>query len=231
MIRARRGAALLEVLVAAALAALVVASAVLLLQVQSGIAHRTTENSTRADAVRSALLTLSAEWRTLVPQRDIYALAGDSLTGRIFRGIAVVCARSANRTLVRYRGLRLPDPAKDSALQIGAEHSAAFTTAVADSGCAPAPREQVLSMDWTATPEIGSVWLLFESGGYHLGTYALRYRQRAESRQPITNEVFDHRNSGFQAVADSVTRSLDVRLGDRATGRTTRARIQLLNAR
>jgi hypothetical protein len=228
---ARRGAALLEVLVAAALASLVVTSAALLLQAQSSMAHRTTASSERTDAARSAMLTLSAEWRTLVPASDIYAIARDSLNARVFRGIAVVCRHTANRTVVRYRGLRLPDPAKDSALQIGPENTAALTTVAPDSGCAPAPREQVLSFDWTASAAVGSIWLLFESGGYHLGSYALRYRRGTEARQPITNEVIDHRRSAFQPMADSVVRSIDVRLGDRASGRAARTRIHLLNAR
>ena len=231
MIRLRLGAALLEVLVAAALAALVITSAGLLLHAQTRIAQRTSQTSELADATRSAALTLGAEWRTLVPQRDIYAVARDSVAGRVFRGSAVVCGHSAHKTLVRYRGLRLPDPAKDSVLQVGAETTASIISVASDTGCAVAPREQVLAFDWTAHAPIGSLWLLFESGGYHLGTHALRYRRGSESRQPITNEVFDHQRSAFRATADSVIRSLTVLLSDRASGRITSHGIRLLNAR
>jgi hypothetical protein len=231
MMRARTGAALLEILVAAALAALVVTSAALLLHAQSRAAHATTQHSERSDAARTALLTLAAEWRTLVPQSDIYGIAADSVAGRIFRGVAVVCASSATTSLVRYRGLRLPDPAKDSALELGLERTVAVTAIAADTGCTSGPGEHVLAVDWGVQPASGSMWLFFESGSYHLSTNALRYRRAPAGRQPITNEVLSDASSAFTTIADSVLRAVDVMLADRWSPRTARARIYLLNSR
>ena len=231
MIRARAGVALLEILVAATLASLVMASAALLLHAQGRIAQQILERSERSDAARSTLLTLAEEWRAVVPAVDIYAAAAESVATRIFRGAAVVCGHAPNKILIRYRGLRLPDPAKDSALQLAAESAVAFHTVAADSGCPRAPGEQVLAIDSVAGASRGSMWLLFESGGYHLSAHALRYRRGAESRQPITNQLFDDRGSAFAAIADSITRAFGVTLTDRSGRSVANARIALVNAR
>lgn len=229
--RARAGVALLEILVAATLASLVMASAALLLHAQGRIAHQMLERSERSDAARSTLLTLAEEWRAVDPAVDIYAVAAESVATRIFRGAAVVCGHTPGKTLIRYRGLRLPDAAKDSALQLAAESVVGFSTVAVDTGCAHAPGEQVLAIDSVATASRGSMWLLFESGGYHLSAHALRYRRGAESRQPITNQLFDDRGSAFAAIADSITRAFGVTLTDRSGRSVAKARIALLNAR
>ncbi len=230
MMRARAGAALLEIVVAATLAAVVMSSAALLLQAQSRLAHQILERSERSDAARSALLTLGQEWRTLAPSADIYAVAADSISTRIFRGLALVCGRAAHKTLVRYRGLRLPDPAKDSLLQVANGNVLAFTMVAPDSGCLPAPGEQVLAFDSTVASR-GIMWLLFEPGGYHLSTQALRYRRGADPRQPITNQLFDDRRSAFVTIADSITHAFSVTLTDQRSGSSLTGYIPLLNAR
>jgi hypothetical protein len=231
MMRARAGVALLEILVAATLASLVMTSAALLLHAQGRIAQQILERSERSDAARSTLLTLAEEWRAVDPAADVYAVASESVATRIFRGAAVVCGRAPNKTLIRYRGLRLPDAAKDSALQLAAESTIAFSTVAADTGCPHAPGEQVLAIDSVAAALPGSMWLLFESGGYHLSAQALRYRRGTESRQPITNQLFDDRSSAFAAIADSITRAFGVTLTDRSGRSVANARIALLNAR
>lgn len=231
MMRARAGVALLEILVAATLASLVMTSAALLLHAQGRIAQGILQRSERSDAARSTLLTLAEEWRALDPNVDVYAVASESVATRIFRGAAVVCGHAPNKTLIRYRGLRLPDAAKDSLLQLAAESAIDLSSVAADTGCPHGPGEQVLAIDSVAAAPRGSMWLLFESGGYHLSAHALRYRRGTGSRQPITNQLFDDRSSAFAVIADSITRAVGVTLIDRSAGRLASARIALLNAR
>jgi hypothetical protein len=178
------------------------------------------------------MLTLRAELRALSPGTDLRVIARDSVASRIFRGLAVVCGHRDERTYVRYRGLRLPDPAKDSAMQIGVENVFGLRALAEDStACVRAPQERVLSFSWAVAAPMGSMWLLFESGAYHISGNAVRYRRGAESRQPITNEVFDERSSAFTAVADSIVRAVGLLLNDRATGAAARTHIRLLNSR
>ncbi len=203
----------------------------MLLQAQSRIARDITMRSERNDARRAALAVLGTELRALAPA-DVHALSADSIAARIFRGHAVVCGFDASDTFVRYRGLRLPDPAKDSALQLGVENVVAVDGVRTDSSaCVRSTGEEVLAVRWAAPPRVGASWLLFESGSYHLSTYALRYRRAGDSRQPVTNEVFDDRRSAFAIVVDSVLRRLDVTLYDRYGTGVTRASLPLSNRR
>jgi hypothetical protein len=197
--RNRPGAALLEALVAALLGTLVTGTAVLLLQAQARIARNTSERSERNDALRSALAVLRAELTPLHPAHDVRAVAAESVATRILRGVAIVCALDGEQTYARYRGLRFPDTAKDSVLEVGVEQPVPVLSARADSASCPAREgESVLSFRVPARTPLGSVWLFFESGSYHLSSHALRYRRPGESRQPITNEVLDHAHSAFR---------------------------------
>ena len=90
-----------------------------------------------ADAVRTTDLVLSAELRRAgAPD---YVLGGDSVRLRAVRGAGPLCGRDGDAIRVRYRGVRQPDPRKDSALVIteadplGTAH--AVTGAAADPGC------------------------------------------------------------------------------------------------
>lgn len=228
----RDGAALVEALVATVLAALVAAAGTALLQAQSRVATNVTLRSERNDAARSALLTLQAELREASAVTDVHAVARDSIAARIFRGLAIVCAVREAQIYVRYRGLRLPDIVKDSMLQVGVENSADIeAVAPQNSGCSRNPDEVLLALVITESVAPGSMWLIFESGSYHLSGHALRYRRGSESRQPITNEVLDDRGSSFAAVGDSITRAVDVSLKDRYSISLRRSTIAVLNSR
>lgn len=227
----RAGSGILEVLVAALLGTIIVGLAVMLLQTQSVVARDATVRSERNDAMRSAFAILNAELRNIVPA-DVRAVARDSVVTRIFRGLGVVCGFNRPDVYIRYRGLRLPDPAKDSALQAGPDNVVAVAYVRADSsGCTRSPGDQLLAVRWTGEPRIGATWLIFESGGYHLSTHALRYRQGVASRQPITNEVLDDARSAFLPVADSVLRGIGISLHDRYVTSVVRGRLPLRNAR
>lgn len=230
MIALRAGYALTEVIVAGALSTVVLASAAMLLRSQNTLAVNISARSERNDAMRSGLLTLRAELHAVTPATDLRAVTRDSIASRIFRGIAIVCGYRAGNSYVRYEGLRLPDPAKDSALQIGVENAVTITgvTAAADA-CEQRPNEQVLSISWPISAPVGSMWMIFENGAYHLSTNALRYRRGTESRQPITNEVLRDRQSGFAGVGNPLIRLLQMSLTDRTTGATASDNLLLLN--
>ena len=205
----RSGSALLEVIVAALLGAIVTVTAVLLIQAQARIAHGTSERSERNDALRSALAVLHAELEPIQPAADLHAVSRDSVVARILRGLAVVCAQNDGRVYARYRGLRLPDPGKDSALYVGVEHAVPILSARVDTtGCVHAGNENVIAFTWPAAAPNGSVWLIFETGSYHLQNYALRYRRPGESRQPITSEIIDHRLSYFAGDSHAISATL-----------------------
>ena len=225
------GAALLETFVAAALGAMVATTGTALLRAQARIAEQTTLRSERNDAMRSALLTLHAELRALT-SADIRAVGRDSVAGRILRGVATVCGERDGRTLVRYRGLRLPDPSKDSASQVGVENVGALISVSAAAGaCVIQTGEETLAVALTTRASPGSMWLVFESGAYHLNGNALRYRRNGESRQPITSEVIDVKRSAFSTAPVSMTRALHVSLTDKRTAARAQMLIRLPNSR
>jgi hypothetical protein len=218
MMRARAGVALAEVLVAAVLSGMVLASSAMLLSGQNRLAVSITNRSERNDATRSVMMILDAEFNALLAEHDLRAIGRDSVASRIFRGVAVVCGFRSGWTYVRYRGLRMPDPAKDSVLQLGIENTAPVAPeSVSDDACPHRPGETVLGLTLPASPPmIGSIWLIFESGSYHLNSNALRYRRGAESRQPITNEVINDRASSFAALADTLVNGIRIQLAHRS---------------
>jgi type II secretory pathway pseudopilin PulG len=227
---ARAGMALVEVIVASVLSSIVLGSAALLLSGQSRLARSITDRSERNDATRSALLTMRAELRALKLPEDLRAVGRDSIAARIFRGVAIVCGFRSDWVYLRYHGLRHPDPAKDSLLQVGVENTAQLLSASPNNdACSHDRGETVFAVTLSTAAPIGSLWLLFESGSYHLSTNALRYRRGAESRQPITNEVINDRLSSFSIASDSA--SLGLLLRQRGNHAHVTDRILLPNSR
>ena len=227
----RAGAALLELVVAAVLSTIVAGAAVLLLQTQGTVGRMITIRSERNDAVRSAFAILRAEFRHHTAT-DVRAVARDSIAARVFRGIATVCGFRTPDIFVRYSGLRLPDPAKDSALQLGPERVFAIASARPDSSaCARTPADQILALRSNATARVGESWIIFESGSYHFSTNALRYRQAAGTRQPVTTDVFDDSRSAFAVVSTTSLLAIDATLYDRYQPSVQRVRHYLTNSR
>lgn len=196
------------------------------------------------EARRIALTVLTAELRYVEPRVDLLAVGRDSIALRAFRGTAIACAAAGSAVLVRYRGLREPEPAKDSVVAAGLERDppARPLTAsqTAASGCAHDARESLYR--WTLPappPPPGTLLLLFESGSYHLSTGAFRYRRGSAGRQPLTGEVFDDRAGGFRllgATGATVDRAveahaLDVVLVRRLPGALARGRAAAFRAR
>jgi hypothetical protein len=123
--------------------------------------------------------------------------AGDSLSIRAFRGVALVCeSDSASASLVvSFVGDRQPDPSKDSVLVVTADGQRsihALLRAVAAPGaCSRLEPEGAAAWQLDAPAPTGAVaGKLFERGSYHLSGSALRYRRGAGGRQPLTPEVW-----------------------------------------
>lgn len=212
----RYGHTLVELMVVLALAGLVAGAAAQLLHSQNVLARRTMERARQSESIRTTARVLLAETRWLNSERDVHSIAGDSLALRAFRGIAAVCASLANGTLVRMRGVRQPDPLKDSLLILrdtSFERAAALTAAVeATGGCSASPDETIQRITTPEPLQLGDVIAFFETGTYYLSGNALRYRLGREGRQPVTTELFDDRNTGFgwdsrAAIATLTTRA------------------------
>ena len=124
----------------------------------------------------------------------------DSVRLRSLRGWAVVCrVESDSIWIVGHRGLRAPNPLKDSVRVL--DRSGAWSTRVLSRADRVAPDwgECALATALSATTtfrlivsggqELSSRPLMlrvFESGGYHLDGGVLRYRAGSGPRQPLT---------------------------------------------
>ena len=195
----RAGYSAIELLIALLLGGLVSSAAIALLHGQSRLAHSMSDSADAAEALRTATQVLTAETRWLTPALDVRAIAPDSLSLRALRGSGVVCALDpAYGGIVRYRGLRDPDPSKDSVLiERGAntELSALVLGVVtAGSVCDSVP---AIKLAVNQPLVIGDVVIVFESGNYYLSGGALRYRLGAGGRQPVTAAVLDDARSAF----------------------------------
>lgn len=157
--------------------------------VQSGLARR----AETLAALRIARHVLRDEVRS---GDGTEAFGGDSVALRAYRGVGVVCAPAPGPRdlVVRVRGIRAPDPAKDSVAVVGAEGGTqVFALELRGPSSVPCPsvagegvEEWRLSGDVPGEPLVAR---FFERGSYHLSGAALRYRRGAAGRQPLTPEV------------------------------------------
>jgi hypothetical protein len=199
----RRGASLAELVVVMTVGGLLAALLFGLFSTQVRLAREVARRIDAADAVRVASHIIAGEVRRMAPP-DLRAMHRDSLSIRAFRGAAIVCASTGEDVGVRFRGDRLPDPAKDSVLVIS-PHAAELAVRLlevrhgAASTCVAKPGETLMS--WSVQPAIAaaSILLVFESGSYYLTAGALRYRLGAEGRQPVTAELFLTPSTRFAA--------------------------------
>ncbi len=225
----RPGATLPELILVAWLFALVLAAAARFAGAQSRLVALTHDRARAAEATRIPRTILGGELRALAAA-DISALAADSIRIRAVRGGGAICAVDGSSVLVRYRGVRLPEPEKDSVLLIGSEAPDGVPVAVrgaaVDEACGGTVR-----LGLEVAPEVRGGWaLVFETGAYHVGDGALRYRRGAGGRQPMTETLFD--GGGFEDLGP-VGMELDLRLSADALPRLeatpVRTRFRLLN--
>lgn len=209
----RAGSSLVELVMTLMLIGLIGVMCTLLMRTQSRLLRHNTESAAAAEVMRSARAVLHGELRDIT-RPDVRAVAADSIGLRVFRGWAIVCATHEMRATLRYRGLRSPDASKDSLLVLGEDRVMSFTQSARPAlPCELRADEQQESIEATTALRTGSVVLVFESGAYHFAASALRYRRGAEGRQPITDELLDHRASRF--TLDPAERGVSVRLRTR----------------
>ena len=186
--KAQPGVTLPELVLVAWLFGLVLLAAARFATAQGRLLALSHDRIRAVDVSRTVALVLDGELRHLAAV-DV-GISADSVRLRAVRGTGVACHREGAVVTVRYRGIRQPDPRKDSVLvvteagTVGAAHD---VTAVGsgDPGCGPGLR---LTLD--PAPSRAGLLLVFETGSYHL-TDAFRYRTGRGGRQPITEGVLD----------------------------------------
>lgn len=160
-----------------------------ILTVVGRLAATQTRLTAAADTERIVAAVLGAELRSLTAA-DV-AFGADSVRLRAFRGAGVVCSADETGLLVSYRGVRLPEPDKDSVLLIWPdfERAADVEAVGAASGCerddAPSLRLAIRGSGPDSVPAPAYA-LVFETGAYSISAAALRYRRGAGGRQPLT---------------------------------------------
>lgn len=210
---ARAGTSLVEIVTTMTLLGIVGVMCALLMRTQTRLLRHTTELAAGTETIRSARAVLHGELRDIT-RTDVHAVAADSIGLRVFRGWGIVCATLDARATLRYRGLRSPDETKDSLLVVGEDRVMTFRQSVPPAvPCVLRADERQESIEAAGALHAGSIVLVFESGAYHLAGSALRYRRGAEGRQPITDELLDHKDSRF--MLDAAERGVRVRLRGR----------------
>ncbi len=198
----RRGHSLIEMVIALALTALIGSSLAGAFSAAQAVARRHSWTVRSSEVVRVSASILADELRFLDPVEDLRVVTADSVSLRAFRGAGVACAAGGGAVVVRYRGLRVPEPAKDSVLvvdSIGNVRAAALLVSerVSDA-CEAHGGASLYRWSVHAPTAPGTLFLLFESGSYHLTDGALRYRRGDSGRQPLTAELLDDRESAFE---------------------------------
>lgn len=184
----RPGGSLPELIVVAWLFAFVLAALAGFAGAQGRLVALTHDRMRAEEVARTTRVVLGAELRTL-HHSDITALSADSIRLRAVRGAGVICTVEPPHILVRYRGVRRPEPDKDSVLLVlepsteGTAHR--LEAVVADARCGGGLR---LALAPGPPEAVGGVALVFETGAYSLAG-ALRYRRGAAGRQPLTEAV------------------------------------------
>lgn len=194
-----RGATLIELVLVLGLFSIVLGGLARFVAGQGRSARMQLEATRYAEAVRASRVILQGEVRA-ISTSDITAIGPDSVRLRAFRGGGAVCSANGTSLGVVYRGHRLPDPAKDSAVVITAVgEQVRAVEQVAGAGCggdgilfaldAPAPSDPVFV-------------LVFETGSYHLADGAFRYRRGESGRQPLVEAILQ--TSPFRPQTEAI---------------------------
>jgi len=168
----------------------------------------------RSEWLASARVARWSLRRDLLSAARVPALAEDTVSLRALRGWALPCSSVPTRggdmqraVAVRYRGIRRPDPRKDS-LKIldasGQMHVAGLREVRPEPACTDGSGALGLWLRPESVSVTGVYLELFERGSYHLQGGALRYRSAAGYRQPLTVENI-HRDSRFDPVTGDLT--------------------------
>jgi hypothetical protein len=184
--RCRAGAvSVAELLLVATLFGVVLAGVARFAASQNRAAATQQDRLRLEEAVRTAVVVLGTDFRALA-LADL-TVGSDSIRVRAFRGGGPVCRQESGRLILRYAGLRLPDPERDSVLLVtrGGEEAMPILSVNRVEECQGG---MALGIDPSAS--VGAVLgLIFETGAYSLGGGAVRYRRGAGGRQPLTEAV------------------------------------------
>ena len=156
-----------------------------------------------SETERIIAAVLGAELRALTAPD--FALQDDSVRLRAFRGAGAVCAADGTTFTLAYRGVRLPEPDKDSVLLIWPEFEAAADIEAAGAGgvCEGADAAPIRISIPEPVADAGGApayALIFETGAYSIAGSALRYRRGAGGRQPVTEANLVTAGSGLALV-------------------------------
>jgi hypothetical protein len=199
-VTARTGHSLAELLAALPLAMLLMAMLLATFVAQARLARALGDRMGRAETERIAAGVLRQELRW-IERGDVAAAVADSVTLRLLRGVGVTCGTDAGAIRVDYRGLREPNPEKDSVIIVSAEGESSARV-LASEVTAPSCGEGNARLLRLSTPAVPGVVLLFEHASYHLSARALRVRAGAEGRQPITEEWLEDTGTGLLLEGD-----------------------------
>ena len=210
----RRGSSIVEALTAMLLLVAVMAAALRTLATFRHALASVTGDAEVRETGRIARYTLAQELRTGLAGIDWVPGTGDSVAVRAFRGTGVRCADvSPPSWVVRYTGLRRPDPAKDSVLVLtsdGVWRVAKLVRARARSDACGAGAD---GEAWELNPAMPEavVGRVFERGSYHVAAGAFRYRPGRGGRQPLTAQVL-RTGAGAPSGISGRGAGLDLRL-------------------
>lgn len=159
----------------------------------------------RLGAARTTAWVLQQELDGARAALDVSRPSRDSMALRAFRGWAGPCTTIVgDGIIVRFRGVRSPDPDKDSVLVLDdAAQWRAYRLLGADplpSGCRP-DEGAVLRLRLEHAPQQAVLLRIFEWGSYHLADGTFRYRLGSGGRQPLTPPVLDPAGSGLTSAA------------------------------
>ena len=183
-----------------------------------------TRDADMRETRRIARYTLAQELRTGLAGIDWVAGSGDSIAVRAFRGTGVRCAGAPQpQWVVRYTGLRRPNPAKDSVLVLTADGvwrvAKLVRARVRPGSCGAGAGGEVWELN-PAVPE-AVVGRIFERGSYHVAAEAFRYRPGRGGRQPLTAQIL-RTGAGVTSGVSGRGAGLDLRLAfGQAPGATT----------
>lgn len=154
---------------------------------QSRLAAAQESAARRLELLRTAGVVLGAELRYLAPA-DLRDGAPDSLRLRAIRGGGTICDAAGDVLYLRYRGVRRPEPEKDSVLLLLPGAEAAAPVEEVGGGGACGDLSVRVAPPAAGLPSAGLA-LVFETGTYLVGEGALRYRRGAGGRQPLTETI------------------------------------------
>lgn len=156
------------------------------------------------EAVRVARHVLAWELRFEGGGSMPAAAPADTLAVRAYRGVGLACPGARGRTTVTvvWRGVRAPDPSKDSVRLLaagGGEWVAALVDVAPADACGSPWEGRALALSLSGEiPLVPVAVLAFERGSYHFTGGALRYRRGGAGRQPLTPESLATPPSRFE---------------------------------